>query len=178
MKKDIHIAIIDDNVGDIAITKIQLQKKYPEAVFITAETKKSFEEKMQWVEPDIVLSDYNLPDCNGLDLLLYVRQHYADIPFVFITGMLNDEEKTAEAILNGANGYILKQNISKVGEKVAEILNDDLHKKHAFSEKRRVSVELSLKFEKLKEFINNDKPKLELKELIMDMENDHKFLCE
>ncbi|MBK8635250.1 MAG: response regulator [Saprospiraceae bacterium] len=70
------------------------------------------------MEPHIVISDYNLPDCTGLDLLLYTKQHYPSVPFVFITGMLNDEEKTAEVILNGANGYILKQNVSTVGPKI------------------------------------------------------------
>jgi len=174
--ESLNIAIIDDNEGDIIIIKKHLQKYFPNAAFVTADSKKAFEEKIQWMEPHIVLSDYNLPDCTGLDLLLYTKQHYPSVPFVFITGMLNDEEKTAEVILNGANGYILKQNVHTVGPKVEETL---LKNKAMVSEndlKRRKMDELSMGLDKLKQFIIDNKDHSALLEIVSELEAEAKFL--
>ncbi|HPN71846.1 MAG TPA: response regulator, partial [Saprospiraceae bacterium] len=158
------------------IIKKHLESIFANAAFVTADSKKAFEEKIQWMEPHIVLSDYNLPDCTGLDLLLYTKQHYPSVPFVFITGMLNDEEKTAEVILNGANGYILKQNVHTVGPKVEETL---LKNKAMVSEndlKRRKMDELSMGLDKLKQFIIDNKDHSALLEIVSELEAEAKFL--
>ncbi|HMS70362.1 MAG: response regulator [Saprospiraceae bacterium] len=174
--ESLNIAIIDDNEGDIIIIKKHLQKYFPNAAFVTADSKKAFEEKIQWMEPHIVLSDYNLPDCTGLDLLLYTKQHYPSVPFVFITGMLNDEEKTAEVILNGANGYILKQNVSTVGPKVADTLFKNKAMVSENDLKRRKMDELSMGIDKLKQYITDQKDHSELLKIVTELESGIQFL--
>ena len=56
---------------------------------------------------DLVVSDMNMPEMNGLELLKAIRTSGADIPVIILTG--NDELTIAiEAMNNGANDYLLK----------------------------------------------------------------------
>lgn len=108
---------------DMELVKRQVRKFNPAVLFAVARNRREFEEKLVDFQPDIVLSDYNLPDMNGLEALLYVREHLDRTPFVFITGILNDEEKVAETILKGASGYLLKENLKNLPELLHSVLD-------------------------------------------------------
>jgi len=56
---------------------------------------------------DAVVSDYQMPDMDGIDLLKAVRAQYGDIPFILFTGR-GREEIVIEAINNGADFYLQK----------------------------------------------------------------------
>ena len=59
--------------------------------------------------PDLILLDYEMPVCNGVQTLEMIRNEpeYADIPVVFLTGV-SDTEKVKDAIKLKPQGYILK----------------------------------------------------------------------
>lgn len=57
---------------------------------------------------DCILVDYNLPDMNGLDLLIELREHLGvDAPIVMLTGSGN-ESVAVEAMKRGAQDYMPK----------------------------------------------------------------------
>lgn len=78
--------IIEDLRADQELIKRQVLKFAPQSIFTIADNKISFYEKVKWFFPNIILSDYNLPDCTGLDALLYFKQNQPEVRFVFITG--------------------------------------------------------------------------------------------
>lgn len=55
---------------------------------------------------DLILSDYNLPDCNGIELLEKIRAR-CDTPVIMVTGE-NVSNIATEAIRRGATDYIVK----------------------------------------------------------------------
>ncbi len=59
--------------------------------------------------PDLVLLDVQLPDANGFDVLVKMRQHPAlkDMPVVMLTAAAT-REAVLKGILGGADGYITK----------------------------------------------------------------------
>lgn len=116
------VFILEDQQLDLELNKRQVRKYRPDVLFAVARNRTEFREKLVDFQPDIVLSDYNLPDMNGLDALLYVREHLDGTPFVFITGVLNDEEKVADTILNGASAYLLKENLKKLPEVLTAVV--------------------------------------------------------
>src|SRR5215471_12078829 len=55
---------------------------------------------------DMILSDYNLPDGTGMELLEEVRRRFAT-PFIMVTGE-NVGTIAAEAVRKGATDYVVK----------------------------------------------------------------------
>jgi PAS domain S-box-containing protein len=56
---------------------------------------------------DLIISDYQMPDIDGLAFLKIVREKYPDTPFILFTGR-GREEVVIEAINNGADFYLQK----------------------------------------------------------------------
>ena len=58
-------------------------------------------------EIDCIVSDYDMPDMDGLELLTAVRERDAELPFILFTGK-GSEEIAAEAITAGVTEYLQK----------------------------------------------------------------------
>ncbi|MDD5143300.1 PAS domain S-box protein [Methanoregula sp.] len=56
---------------------------------------------------DAIVSDYQMPEMNGIEFLKAVRESHGSIPFILFTGR-GREEVVIEAINNGADFYIQK----------------------------------------------------------------------
>jgi len=57
----------------------------------------------------IILTDINMPDINGLELITFLRQHpaYKDVPILIISTEAGEEDRKRGLAL-GANGYLVK----------------------------------------------------------------------
>lgn len=68
-------------------------------------------EAMQSAQPQIglVLSDWNMPNCTGIDLLKRVRSdgRYSAVPFLLLTAE-SEKHQVEEAAKAGVDGYIVK----------------------------------------------------------------------
>jgi len=56
---------------------------------------------------DLVISDWNMPNMSGLELLRRVRQEQAGIPFIMLTSKVT-EQAVREAVQAGVDGYLAK----------------------------------------------------------------------
>jgi two-component system chemotaxis response regulator CheY len=64
-------------------------------------------EKIAEESPDLVLSDWNMPEMKGIELLSKVREEGQDVPFGFITSERCDETRKL-ALETGAQFLITK----------------------------------------------------------------------
>lgn len=79
---------------------------------------------------DLVLSDYSMPDMDGIAFLKAIRSVRSEIPFILFTGR-GREEVVVEAINNGADFYIQK------GGDIRSQFSELAHKiRHAVMRKR------------------------------------------
>ena len=65
--------------------------------------------KLEKSNVDLIISDWNMDDIDGLTLLRVIRKHpkTQGMPFIMATGR-SDKEQVKEAISSGVNNYILK----------------------------------------------------------------------
>ncbi len=118
INKKFKILLIEDNPVDAQLIKIELGKILTAHEAVVVSKMIEVEEAIPFLKPDIILSDYNLNSFNGMDVLNLVNQLPYEIPLIFVTGTINDEEVAANTILNGASGYVLKNNITHLHERL------------------------------------------------------------
>jgi two-component system, cell cycle sensor histidine kinase and response regulator CckA len=86
----------------------------------------SVQEFVQWAgtrDYDVVLSDFGTPDGNGLDALHSLRSLGVHIPFILVTGSIDDEQ-AIEWIRQGASDYLLKDNLRRLPVAVRRALDE------------------------------------------------------
>jgi PAS domain S-box-containing protein len=104
----IRVLHVDDEPGFADLVKTYLERDY-EVLDVT--TVKSGPEALARIEDDdfdCVVSDYNMPEMNGLELLDAVRAEDSDRPFILFTGR-GSEEIASEAISAGVTEYLQKE---------------------------------------------------------------------
>lgn len=77
---------------------------------IEAENGEQGFEAIEQHQPDLVVSDINMPVQNGFQLLEHIRElgpRYADVPFLFLSA-LSTPVQVVEGIREGADDYITK----------------------------------------------------------------------
>ncbi|WP_199030515.1 response regulator transcription factor [Ralstonia sp. ASV6] len=62
---------------------------------------------MRRTAPDLVVLDRKLPDIDGLEVLAWIRRHYADTPVVMLTSVALECDIVA-ALEAGADDYLMK----------------------------------------------------------------------
>ncbi|OPY33082.1 MAG: sensory histidine kinase AtoS [Methanomassiliicoccales archaeon PtaU1.Bin124] len=97
----IRLLFVDDDAGMIEIVRFFLEAdgKYEMDAVTSA---KEGMEKLNGKEYDAVISDYQMPQCNGIEFLLEVRKSHPKLPFVFFT-CANDPEMIRVALNHGAD---------------------------------------------------------------------------
>lgn len=145
MSQPLKILLIEDDATDLALIKRQIYKVNPDADIHMVSTYDLIAPALDTLTPDLVLSDYNLGDFTGLDVLSLLREKRTTAPLVFITGTLHDEELAAESILSGAQGFILKKNIHRLHEKLGPLMESALSRKRAYSNASTFQLEKSRK---------------------------------
>jgi diguanylate cyclase (GGDEF)-like protein/PAS domain S-box-containing protein len=86
-------------------------------------TQAAFIQALEEFNPDIVLSDYKLPDFDGLAAIERVRQKSADLPVIPVTDVLGDQA-AVELIKAGASDYILKDELARLPTAVRSVLTE------------------------------------------------------
>lgn len=148
MDRLLKILVLEDRKADFELCKRYLLREIPNAMFTRAANETEFLEKVARASYDLVIADYNLPDYNGLQALLHVKEHFAHLPFIFLTGTLNSEEKSATAILQGANGYVLKDNISSLYRHVEKAIVASEEEKKLAEKRKAEMAERNLSLQK------------------------------
>ncbi len=76
---------------------------------------------------DIILSDYSLPNFDGLSALAIAKERFPDIPFIFVSGRMG-EEFAIETLKNGATDYVLKANVARLAPSVRRALREAIER--------------------------------------------------
>jgi len=100
------VLYVDDEPVLLEIVKIFLEKTKEFSIDVTTSVNDILKsEKLK--SYDAIISDYQMPDMDGISFLKYVHTELGDIPFIIFTGK-GKEEVVIAALNNGADFYITK----------------------------------------------------------------------
>jgi PAS domain S-box-containing protein len=109
-----RILIVEDHQADAELIKLNLEKADLNAEIQIISTKKDLLQVLENDPPDLVISDYNMHDFTGENVLEMVRERFPDLPFILVTGYLG-EKKAVEIMTSGANDYVMKDELDRLG---------------------------------------------------------------
>ncbi|WP_264521732.1 response regulator transcription factor [Flavobacterium sp. N1994] len=108
------IAIVDDHLLIAQALKGIISNFENFEVVFECENGKDLIHKIETskVIPDIVMLDISMPEMNGFDTALWLKENYPAIKIMALS-MQNDEQSVIKMIRNGARSYLLKNTHSK-----------------------------------------------------------------
>ncbi len=118
----LRILLVEDLGTDVELIRRHIQKIVEDPVIKVVDNLDDCNTALHTFIPDVVISDYNLPTCNGLEILELTKSVDDSIPFIFLTGAIENEELAANTILSGASGFILKKHMKVLHEKLKPLL--------------------------------------------------------
>ncbi|WP_158058287.1 ATP-binding response regulator [Halorussus halophilus] len=103
-----RVLYVDDRPELVELAQLYLEREDPRLTVDTAETVEDGLELLEERSYDVVVSDYQMPEMDGLEFLETLRgERNCEIPFIVFTGR-GREEVAIEALNLGANRYLQK----------------------------------------------------------------------
>jgi len=123
MTTQLRVLILEDNPGDLDLLHRELKRSKLDYIFEVVLTEKAFINALQCFNPDIILSDYNLPAFDGLAAFNIKQAIFRQTPFIIISGTIG-EERAVDLIKNGVNDYVMKDRLCSLVPKIQRALKD------------------------------------------------------
>ena len=101
---------------------------------------------------DLVIVDYQLPDCNGLDVLQSLISRSAGVPVIMATGA-GSEEVAVRAMKLGAADYIHKESYDKFFRLLPSVIERAIRQAEIARQKLRVEADLRESEERLRSIL-------------------------
>lgn len=122
MKGQLKILLLEDLPEDADLISRTLKKNELNFKLLTVDNKTDFVREITDFDPDLILSDYSLPQYSGLEALHHVLGLSYFIPFIIVTGSIN-EDTAVECIKQGATDYVTKENLVRLAPAITAALD-------------------------------------------------------
>ncbi|NMC54271.1 MAG: PAS domain S-box protein [Chloroflexi bacterium] len=113
MEKSLRVIILEDNPSDTDLLVRRLKNEGFVFSWVCVDREEDFRTALD-AGCDVVLSDWSLPNFDGLGALKIVTARGAEIPFIIVSGSIG-EEAAVQALRQGASDYILKDRPQRLG---------------------------------------------------------------
>ena len=123
MDRPIEVLLIEDSAEDAELVMRALRKAKIDAAFQRVSTEAELDRALAGAPPDLILSDYNMPEFGGGRALQMARTRCPEVPFIFVSGTIG-EERAIEALRDGAVDYVLKDNLARLGPAVRRAVQE------------------------------------------------------
>jgi PAS domain S-box-containing protein len=133
----ITVLLIDDEPAILDITRLFLERTGAFSVETTASGAEALE-KFDSKNYDVIISDYEMPGMNGIELLKALKSRGIDIPFIIFTGK-GREVVAVEALTYGATYYLQKGGEPRSQFAVLESLIEQAVQRKRAEEETRLS---------------------------------------
>ncbi len=145
MKTELKLVVVEDSVADAELLARHLAKAGLDCAINRVQTEPEFIDALHRVKPDLILSDFSLPNFSGLRALDLAVVHAPDIPFIYVSGTIG-EERAIDALRRGATDYVLKSNLSRLSSAIERALREaELKAERRHSEQVRTEQEERLR---------------------------------
>lgn len=145
-----RILHVDDNRDFLELFKLRFGDLFD---IVSLEDSTNALEKIENDRFDAVITDYDMPGMNGLELLSKIKKRWDFLPVIFYTGQGN-EQVARDAFINGASDYFSKE-VRRLAhqEKFVNAVTNAIEKRRAKAKYRETSDLLEAVFNAIPDVI-------------------------
>jgi diguanylate cyclase (GGDEF)-like protein len=133
----VRVLFVEDLETDAELSMRRMRQDGLDCTCERVETEEAFIDALRARQHDIILSDFSLPQFDGMSALALTVRESPDIPFIFVSGTIG-EERAIEALRCGAVDYVLKSNLKRLGPAVSRALREAEQKSEREAQQRRI----------------------------------------
>jgi DNA-binding NarL/FixJ family response regulator len=123
----VKIVHIEDDELDAELVRVALNAASVDCEIVRVATRDQFLAEMLKQQPDVVLSDSNLPGFDSSHALAFVRSLHPAIPFIYVTGNLSPRARQT-AMDQGAAAFINKDDLRELISALRNVKKDNAAK--------------------------------------------------
>jgi PAS domain S-box-containing protein len=116
----LRVLLLEDRESDALLVLHELGRAGYDPVWARVETEPDFLAHLD-PSPDIILSDYQMPQFGALQAFRLLQERGLEIPFIVVSGTIG-EDVAVEAMKLGVTDYILKDRLGRLGQAVQQAL--------------------------------------------------------
>lgn len=143
---DPQILILEHDPNDIELIQYELKKSFSSSVNTFVQNEQEFRDALLKIQPDVILSDFNLPSFNGINAFNVKQELLPETPFIIVSGTIG-EQRAVDLIKMGATDYVLKENLYQIPIKIRRALQE--------AEERKQKKQVEIQFAEQNEQIRN-----------------------
>jgi len=120
MSVPLRVLILEDRATDAELMLHELRRAGFSPDWKLVETEAEYLAHLE-PAPDVILADYSLPQFDAQRALELLQSRGLDIPFLIVSGNIG-EEIAVSAMRRGADDYVLKDRLARLGQAVSNAL--------------------------------------------------------
>jgi PAS domain S-box-containing protein len=115
--------MLEDSPEDAELVCAELSKTGTEFIIKQTDNLQDFSRALDDFRPQIILSDYLIPNFSGLGGLSIAKEKLPEVPYIFVSGHIG-EDRAIEALKKGATDYVLKDRLTKLVPTIKRVLKE------------------------------------------------------
>jgi hypothetical protein len=119
----LRILHVEDNPDDVELVRATLAAGGVSCETVIVSGREEFTRALESGRFDLILSDFSLPQFDGLAALEIARRIAPAVPFILVSGTLG-EESAVESLRGGATDYVLKQRLARLAAAVQRAMEE------------------------------------------------------
>ena len=137
LETDLRVLIVEDSKIEAKFTVNLLKENGYSVVHERVETEEEMVAALEEHKWDIIISDYQMPDFDGMKALQVFQRYDLDIPFILVSGKIG-EETAVDLMKTGAHDYIMKGNTARLVPAVRSHLKDAANRRENLRLEKRL----------------------------------------
>ena len=113
MDDTLKVLVVEDSDDDAVLLIRMLRKGGYNVEYARVDTLDDMHAALTQEDWDVIISDYVLPNFNGIAALKLIHEMDADLPFIIVSGTIG-EDLAVEAMRAGAHDYLMKDNLTRL----------------------------------------------------------------
>jgi PAS domain S-box-containing protein len=116
----LHVLYVEDEPNDVTLLEHELRRSGFAPSGQRVESREAF---LAHLDPklDVILTDFTMPNFNGLEALRLMKESKLDVPFIFVSGTIGEDNAVA-AMQEGAADYLIKDRLMRLGSAIKQAL--------------------------------------------------------